>query len=59
MTHVTVIERRLLLRIQADRPSTSQALRFSSSSVIHQLIACAVESCLQPHNRAEVVIRQC
>ena len=28
-------------------------------SVIHQLIACAVESCLQPHNRAEVVIRQC
>ena len=29
------------------------------TSVIHQLIACAVESCLQPHNRAEVVIRQC
>ena len=34
-------------------------VRAVSTSVIHQLIACAVESCLQPHNRAEVVIRQC
>ena len=38
------------------RPSGGDRI---NASVIHQLIACAVESCLQPHNRAEVVIRQC